>query len=72
MSYRDLTFAEECVKLVGTPPSFGIYDRQSINRAIVRLEEKNAEKEFVKLYKEIRDLYRLLLEGRLEVKEKFS
>jgi type I restriction enzyme R subunit len=46
------------------------HDRETMDRAILVLDEKIDE--FRKLYFEIRNLYRLLLEDRVEFKEKFD
>lgn len=60
---------EEALKLFNLPIS---YDRDTIETAIVKLEEKDVGEHFKKLYREIRNLYRLLIEERLEFKEKFD
>ena len=60
---------EEALRLLDLPIS---YDRETIEAAIVKLEEKDVGEHFKKLYREIRNLYRLLIEERLEFKEKFD
>lgn len=61
---------DEALKLFkGIPLKF---DRPVIDKAIVRLEQDAKAEDFRKLYREIRNLYRFLLEDRMEFKEAFS
>lgn len=48
------------------------YDRETINNAIMRVEEADKGKEFERDYKEARNLYRLLREDRFEFKEQLD